>query len=123
MTTSRLSTHAFELTSNDLQALRDYALEAPFEWRKALLALVEHAEEVPVDVLEDLRGRLEDAHEEIEAQKNMFISEIDTLLAHLDITLGTGPSELRSRVEQLRETVLEGMDSLLHETQDPKGPK
>ncbi len=43
MTTSVLSARADNLSGHDLQVLRDYALNAPWEWRKALDALVEVA--------------------------------------------------------------------------------
>lgn len=45
MTTSLLHTHGRYLNDHDLQALRDYALEAPFAWRMALEQLIQYAEE------------------------------------------------------------------------------
>jgi len=44
VTTTILSNHASELRGVDLQALRDFALEAPWEWRKVLEALTDLAE-------------------------------------------------------------------------------
>jgi predicted RNase H-like nuclease (RuvC/YqgF family) len=46
VTTTILSNYASELRGIDLQALRDFALEAPWEWRKVLEALTDLAESV-----------------------------------------------------------------------------
>ncbi len=45
MTTSFISQCAGDLRDNDLQALKDYALEAPWEWRKLFEALIEVVED------------------------------------------------------------------------------
>ena len=54
MTTSLLMTNTREpLCANDLQVIRDFALESPWEWRVALESLVETAErEAGVEELE-----------------------------------------------------------------------
>ena len=87
MTTSILSHMAGELRPNDLQTVRDFALEAPWEWRKALEALCDDSEALEaigmtVDEVheleekglkvEELEGEVERLREELEvAEKNV----------------------------------------------------
>ncbi len=62
MTTSILNPCAGHLHGNDLQAVRDFALEAPYEWRKALEGLCDVAEEQKdVESLEADIGYLQEA--------------------------------------------------------------
>lgn len=72
MTTSRLSPCIAELTGQDFQALRDFAIEAPWEWRQALQALCAAAEEqsdveVVQTELDDTHAAVRDAVKEIKA--------------------------------------------------------
>ncbi len=57
MTTSILSHLSQNLSGHDLQVLSDFALEAPYEWRKLLQAL-----------LEDIRGNTTELEEALEKQ-------------------------------------------------------
>ena len=58
MTTSFISPLSQNLSGQDLQALSDFALEAPYEWRKLFTAL-----------LEDVRGNTDDLTAAEERQK------------------------------------------------------
>lgn len=77
MTISQLSPLSAELLPQDLATLRDYALEAPWEWQQALFALIEAYEEhdevvedleQAEDDLKDLRSAAEDAIKEIRTE-------------------------------------------------------
>jgi hypothetical protein len=63
MTTSVLTYQSGELNGFDAQVLRDFALEAPWNWKNALEQLVDVAEKVEdaVDRAEDAEYRAEDA--------------------------------------------------------------
>lgn len=112
-TTSRLSTHAFELTANDLQVLKDYALEAPHEWRLLLERLIEVAEDEhdydELDIeLQDLRDEHDDLKKAAKEAYETAQKHFKTFHKLLDKTLGEGPSKLRDQFESLegRITVL-----------------
>jgi len=63
MTTSVLTYQSGELNGFDAQVLRDFALEAPWNWKNALEQLVDAAEKVEdaVDRAEDAEYNLADA--------------------------------------------------------------
>lgn len=50
MTTSILSPFAGDLTGYDLQVIKDFAIEAPWEWQRALRGLIERIEELENEV-------------------------------------------------------------------------
>src|SRR6266571_5024209 len=78
MTTSILNTHTRGcLTDFDLQVLRDYALEAPWEWRMVLEQLIEDAKtaervEESEDTVIELRDALKDHSDELEKRVVAF---------------------------------------------------
>ncbi len=63
MTSSILVPHAGKRNGYDLQVLKDFALSAPWEWRKALEALIEEVEgsRAAIQKAEDRTGVLQDA--------------------------------------------------------------
>lgn len=68
MTTSVLSTHAHELTGHDIQCLRDFALEAPWEWKQLLTAcadLVDASGNMDADGIRDMVAENERLDEEV----------------------------------------------------------
>jgi predicted component of type VI protein secretion system len=64
MTTSKLLSHVGGLNGHDLTVLRDFALEAPWEWRRALDELLDAKE--TVSEVDALKEELEAAKEELE---------------------------------------------------------
>jgi len=81
MTTSILSHLSAELHPNDLQTLKDFALDAPWEWQQALRALVEIAEQAQdhedakdeaEGELANLREKAKDVIKEIKAEMETF---------------------------------------------------
>ena len=110
MTTSRLSTHAHELTESDLQTLFEFALEAPWEWRKALLALIETARRV--DKTDDIQADLDFMLSEVDELQTVVDDSTDAISlalatygAELTLVLGAGSSELRDGFKQLMEDI------------------
>lgn len=92
MTTSILSPLSNELRGIDLQTLRDFALEAPYEWRKAFESLIEAAEndrdvdEVKNDLTDELvvlREACADAAKEIRTEMKTFLDK--KLRTHADV--------------------------------------
>lgn len=89
MTTAVLSEYAGELTGNDLQALKDYALEAPWAWRKVFESLIEIAED--------------------DGKKQ---AELEERLSILREAVSEAVDELREAVKALDETVVNGLPTL-----------
>lgn len=124
MTTSRLSTHAFELTANDLQVLADYAIEAPHEWRLLLERVIEIVEaEHEYAELEqkhlDLRDEHEDLKKALKTARDLMARRFFGFRLLIDKTLGPGPSQLRDQFIEVEEYVLDSIDELL----EPKESK
>ena len=72
MTASILSHCSGELTRFDIQVLKDYALEAPWEWRKLFESLIELAEAVggrEIDEVSAWAEKVEDLEEKVEAHR------------------------------------------------------
>ena len=83
MTTSVLSHCSGDLSGHDIQVLKDHAIEAPWEWRKALEALIEASQEADerVDKLDEAEARAEavctaakDAIKEIREEMEAFFT-------------------------------------------------
>ncbi len=86
MTTSVLSAGAGELSKYDLQVVKDYALNAPWEWRKVLTALIEHVEDSDLRY-EKLRATLFELIEAGEATTGDIRDQIKDNPRNLVITL------------------------------------
>ncbi len=83
MTSSILSYRGGTLTGQDIQVLKDFALSAPYEWRKVFEALIAVAEATQGIELEELAGlelRLTNLTEEVEIQKE----KVESLEANND---------------------------------------
>ena len=95
MTTSVLTTQRGYLTEYDLQVIRDFAIEAPWEWRMALEALVEDAAEH----LEEL-----DEHEKLMKDHDALQDSISSHVEYLKTRLEKLTSEMAaaSSVGQMR---------------------
>lgn len=122
-TTSRLSTHAFELTPNDLQVLADYALEAPHEWRLVLERVIEiaQAEHDYKDLeaeLHDLRDEYQELKNDLKNARASFANKFRAYRLLLDKMLGDGPSQLRDQFLVTEEHVLDKVDELLEPKSD-----
>ncbi len=113
MTTSQLSPCSSELTGSDLQALRDFALEAPYEWRVALEALVETAEFAQEDEdeqnderyqLQTLREACQDAVKEVRTAVAAFLFKDRKFRMAVDET------ELNAAVEEALKDLEEAAD-------------
>lgn len=114
MTISQLSPLSAELLPQDLDTLRDYALEAPWEWQQALFALIEAYEEhdevateleKAEEALEDLRDAAKDAIKEIR-------TEIDDLIKMKIRTEGS--------FKAFEKVVLKTLDDLEKASDEPK---
>lgn len=103
MTSSTLLTHGKYLNDHDLQVLRDYALEAPFEWRMALEQLIEAAhrdrdvEKFEADN-ENLRIIMKDSAREIEEAIVDFTQTIANAKTNEDVQRGI--EKLKTVVEE-----------------------
>lgn len=84
MTTSILSHKSNELTGFDIQVLKDFAVDAPWEWRMALEALIEVHEDFQEDIrdfegteeaIEELRENCKDAIKEIRTEVKAFLDK------------------------------------------------
>lgn len=84
MTTSILVQHTDELNGYDLQVIRDFALEAPWEWRRALSAMADAYESF--DELKEAKAALEQLLEENEGRA----TELKQLLVGLRETYDGG---------------------------------
>lgn len=74
MTTSILSPCSANLNGHDIQTLRDFALSAPYEWRKALSALADLAakadgEDDDLSAKEELKALREEVGDAVETLK------------------------------------------------------
>ncbi len=68
MTTSILSVHAGSLTGFDIQVLKDFALSAPYEWRRvfeSLIALAEATEGLELKEIQDVVAQKEQLAEKV----------------------------------------------------------
>jgi exonuclease V gamma subunit len=119
MTTSLLMYHGGELSDFDLHVLSDYAIEAPWEWRKALERLIEAArregdEEELEAQLDDWKGRALEAREKL----------IDLLEKMPDVVTGKERVEIdRAVLERLEEVLAEVAEDLKEEPKAEPKPK
>ena len=90
MTTSILSPIP-DLSDNDYQTLKDFAREAPYDWRKMLEALIERAQEVD-DIEADFE---EDSQRLVE-----LVEAVDDCLKELRLELETHKGKLPPGVAQ-----------------------
>lgn len=79
MTTALLSHRADNLSPFDLQVLKDFALEAPWEWRKAFDALIEIAEAAG--------GRSADEIAKLATSETIAKEELEMLREHVELFL------------------------------------
>lgn len=110
MTTSVLVAQAGELLPYDIQVLKDYALDAPWEWRKAFEALIERAEEA--DTLEA------EFEKDVEQLKNVT-SAAEDLIKEFRSELTTHKGKLP---EGLEESLTESLDALEKALEPPPAP-
>ena len=95
-----LSPCSSELHDNDIQAIRDFAIGLPWEWRRAIEALCNvAANRDVVDDLEDAKTQIEDLQEAIKDA----VEEIRGVLFGVDL-------------EQVREEIEELLSELLIES-------
>lgn len=90
MTTSVLTTHIpGSLLEKDLQVLRDYALDAPYEWRMAFDELIEMAEHwfSTADELERIE-KFKAAVKNVNLDVLKFVDTIETKSAENKLTKG-----------------------------------
>jgi hypothetical protein len=86
VTTSVLTTFTRDgLNDHDLQVIRDYALEAPWEWRMALEALVEDGEQYLDEVRE---------HEKLVKEYDTLQDSVKSHIEYLTKCLATFTTEL-----------------------------
>lgn len=102
MTTSFLSAGAGELSGYDLQAIKDFALEAPWEWRKALTAMIEVVEDNGKE-LAKAQKKLSDLGVAVEEFIEETREEIKANPKNLVITVGTGIEKLEKISEEIFE--------------------
>lgn len=82
MTTSVLMTHTpGELYWHDLQSLKDFALDAPFEWRMAFEQLISKAQ--VADRVEELEAKIQ----ELQAVVSKASATLEVQLSALDHVL------------------------------------
>lgn len=116
MTTSILMTHTQSLNGFDLQVLRDYAVEAPWEWRIAFEQLLELATagqeaESHLNDIDDLKDDANEARVHVKhcnASVQRFVEEIETLARANQLTKGdvdTLCSDIREAMNILTEAV------------------
>lgn len=101
MTTSVLSHLAGDLHGNDLQTLRDFALDAPWEWQRALNALIDQAEGAETDSGEHEEA-LDDAAENLE--------KVEGQLKELRSAAEGTVEELRNEMQEFFTTKMDADD-------------
>ncbi len=106
MTTTIVSPLSGELNGHDVQALRDFALEAPYEWRQLLTACADLVEDgvdnAPLADAEEENEDLKDALENYRETAELTIGRIRTeLKAFCDKKLRTNAdvTDLRRVIE------------------------
>lgn len=102
MTTSTLMTYGGEFNEYDLQVLRDFALEAPFEWRKAFERLIAAAEE------EAREEELEAERDELKAKLKKAREDVLSMVLACQAELAKDNPKLTELVEKVSEQ-LEGL--------------
>ncbi len=109
MTTSLLSVCSGELSDVDLQVLKDYALSptTPWEWRKALEALVERAKS-DMDA-EELQHELDDVCSNVREARD-DVEEVINRLSEPGFVLDTG--ELTKAAAEITKVMTELVASL-----------
>jgi hypothetical protein len=105
VTTSKLLSNTPEINEHDLQVVKDYALEAPWEWRMVLEAMVSIAEKHLYD--DDLLGRID----ELEAALRVAAMKIENVVIavnnakDLPKEVAAADAKIKEIVEEMREVV------------------
>lgn len=96
MTTTQLSPVAHHFTWHDVQALRDFAVEAPYAWRKILTELADIADGARKDgSFEDKYGSLRDFVKQEAVEMRVTVAKLDvTNIEHVREDLTTHLTEL-----------------------------
>ncbi len=106
MTTAVLSHRCDNLSPFDLQVLKDFALEAPWEWRKAFEALIEIAEAAngrSPEEIDKLAAAEDEATKKLEAMQTvaeLFLRDTRALLYETKLPTGFG-TRMAQSLDQL----------------------
>lgn len=104
MTTSILNTFTREFSEYDLQVLKDFALEAPYEWRLMFEQLIECANDSrSAQKVEDELNALKDSANKARTRLQVACEELDALIPEnfLHITQPYTLDELKRRFTDL----------------------
>ncbi len=81
MTTSKLNTFTREFSDFDLQVLKDFALEAPYEWRLMFDQLIECADDSrKIDKVQEELDALKDSANKARMRLQTACEELDRLI-------------------------------------------
>jgi chromatin segregation and condensation protein Rec8/ScpA/Scc1 (kleisin family) len=106
-TTSVLMTHGRYFNNHDLQVLRDYALEAPWEWRMLFEQLADAAEDAEdVEDAEELQAKVE----AYEAQLKSAKERLDEIHAELDGLIPVDGDEEAKKTPWIVKTGTDNLD-------------
>ncbi len=100
MTTSILSACAGDLTGYDIQVLKDYAINAPWEWRKLFDSVIAVVEDNGRE-LAKTRKKLSDLGLAVDEFIEETREEIKVNPKNLVITIGTGVAKLEKISEEV----------------------
>jgi len=123
MTTSILSHLSGDLRGVDIQTLKDYALEAPYEWRKlfeSIIDILEAVDGMDIDDIREMSQEKADLEEELEELKEST-KEAAESLERLKVASLVAVKQVKAQVTKLQLSVREvsnGFDS--HEVDGKK---